>query len=86
MTRSGAERKAIIHYSRPGKGESLYIENLVQDDNVRLDTCSILEPNFARCWSIQTWQQNGYLGEGHHPHHSRKHHFYQGLVRSDGTV
>jgi predicted RNA-binding protein associated with RNAse of E/G family len=69
--------QAVIHFSRIGKGESIYREGLVHDDGVRLDTSTILPPQAANVWRKSAWQAHGILSAAETIHSVRKHHFYQ---------
>ena len=68
--------KALIHFTRPGKGESLYTENLLSDDGSRLDTRSDPERDLAIAWSRRAWQPGGMLTEEQVIATVCKHHFY----------
>jgi predicted RNA-binding protein associated with RNAse of E/G family len=68
--------KAVIHFSRIGKGESLYVEELIRDDGVRLDTRSVLPPEARDVWRKSAWQKLGILADGPVVREVRKHHFY----------
>ncbi len=68
--------KAVIHFARVGKDEALYVEELLRDDGVRLDTRSVLPPEAANAWSKSVWRQNGIMANGERVVEVRKHHFY----------
>jgi hypothetical protein len=68
--------KAVIHFARIGKPESIYTETLVQDDGIRLDTVSSIPPELASSWSKRAWQAHGILAEGQIVATVRKHHYY----------
>jgi hypothetical protein len=69
--------KAVIHFNRIGKNEAIYIEGLVRDDGVRLDTHTILPPEAVAVWTKTAWQERGILAGGEMVTQVRKHHFYQ---------
>ena len=67
---------AAIHFTRIGKGEALYVEELLRDDGVRLDTRSVLPPEAVHVWSKSIWQKQGIMANGERVVEVRKHHFY----------
>jgi hypothetical protein len=69
--------KAVIHYHRINKPETLYTETLVSDDGVRVDTISRPAADFAREWSVNVWQRFGALKENQVIATVRKHIYYQ---------
>jgi hypothetical protein len=42
--------EVIINFSRPGKGITRYIEELVDDDRVRIKTINYIPPEFSQKW------------------------------------
>lgn len=68
--------KAVIHFARIGKGEALYVEELLRDDGIRLDTRSVLPPEAVHVWSKSVWQKQGIMANGERVVEVRKHHFY----------
>jgi hypothetical protein len=59
-----ATMEVIINYSRPGKGIRRYIEGLVDDDPVRIKTCSHVSPEFSQKWCEEIWWPNGRVPQG----------------------
>ncbi len=84
--------KAVIHFARIGKPDTIYTEGLVCDNGQRLDTCTVLPPEAARVWTRSGWQAYGILSDGQVVHTIRKHHFYHEwfsiveLIDSSGTL
>ncbi len=68
---------AVIHFTRPGKGESLYTERLVDDNGARIVTRSEIRREDAIQWMRESWQPAGLLNESQVIAVVRKHHFYQ---------
>jgi hypothetical protein len=56
--------EAIINFSRPGKGTTRYIEELVHDDSIRVKTINNLSPEFSRKWCEEVWWKNGTIQKG----------------------
>lgn len=56
--------EATINFSRPGKGNTRYIEQLVDDDAVRLKTINILTQEFSQKWCEEVWWKNGAIRDG----------------------
>jgi len=54
----------IINFSRPGKGNTRYIEGLVDDDQIRIKTYNHLTAAFSQKWCEEIWWQNGYVARG----------------------
>lgn len=70
--------KAIIHYARVGKPETVYIEqDILRDDGITLVTRSRLPLEMASAWSRREWQAHGILAQGEVVRVVEKHHFYQ---------
>lgn len=69
--------KAVIHYARFDREMEHYIEDLVRDDGIRIDTQSILPGDIAKTWSENKWQKAGMLKPGQIIHTVKKHHFYR---------
>lgn len=67
---------AHIHFSRIGKGETLYIEKFVSDDGVQLVTRNVVPPAFRKVWAKDAWAQQGIMANGEVVCAVRKHHFY----------
>lgn len=51
--------EVIINFSRPGKGITRYIEGLIDDDEVRIKTLTLILPEFSHKWCEEVWWQNG---------------------------
>lgn len=69
--------KALIHYHRPGKGETLFTETLVGDDGEQVNTFSIIDPEIAAAWVRNTWVPAGLLTDEKVIATVRKHLFYK---------
>jgi hypothetical protein len=54
----------IIHFNRPGKGTSHYVEMLVDENLVRLKTRSVLSQEFSRTWCEEVWWPQGMIPRG----------------------
>lgn len=69
-------QKVTIHYNRVGGEVSQYHEGLVADDGTRLETFSVIPPEYTASWSLR-WQQAGLIPAGRTIKSVRKVHFYR---------
>jgi len=67
---------ARIHFSRIGKAEVLYIEDLVYEDDTQILTHAHIPPEFRKVWAKDAWIQKGIMAHGEIVCEVRKHHFY----------
>jgi hypothetical protein len=51
----------VINFSRPGKGVTRYIEDLVDENPIRLKTLTQISPEISLKWCEENWWQNGYI-------------------------
>jgi predicted RNA-binding protein associated with RNAse of E/G family len=67
--------EAVIHYSRIGKPLDIYVEGLVRDNGIQLDTRTVVSKEFSERWSKRL-AENGLLQPGQLVYALQKHHFY----------
>jgi hypothetical protein len=54
----------VINFFRPGKGITRYVEELVDDNPVRIKTFNSVPLEFSQKWCEETWWQNRCIPRG----------------------
>ena len=57
-------KEVIINFARPGKGIMRYIEGLVDENAIRIETLNQVPPDSSLQWCEEVWWPNGLIPHG----------------------